>query len=424
MTLALVDANNFYVSCERLFQPRLEGKPVVVLSNNDGCAVARSSEAKALGVTMGAPYFQWEKLAKQHGIVVLSSNYALYGELSARLMRLLGNQAVGQEIYSIDESFLEVPVADAEADSWAQHLRQQIRRQLGLPVCVGVAPTKTLAKVCNHWAKKGRTAEGVCIWGDQDPQQRRQWFHETPVGDLWGVGRRLAARLEAHGVQSAGDLARTDSHWLRQHYGVVLARTQQELRGVPCLSLEEVSPPRQQIQCSRSFGRSVTEFSDVLESLSLHTQRGIEKLHEQALWAGSVQVMVRSSPFREGFYSGTAHRRLPEPSRDYRVLWEAVRSAAAEAFQPGVSYQKSGILLFDLQAQARTGDLFAVQEGGEERAERLQEALQRAQDRFGKHTLARGVGGLRQGRDWAMRSDRRSPSYLSDWWSLPVAFAR
>lgn len=245
-----------------------------------------------------------------------------------------------------------------------------------------------------------------------------------PVGDLWGVGRRLAARLEAHGVQSAGDLARTDSRWLRQHYGVVLARTQQELRGVPCLSLEEVSPPSQQIQCSRSFGRSVTEFSDVLESLSLHTQRGIEKLHEQALWAGSVQVTVRSSPFCEGFYSGTAHRRLPEPSRDYRVLWEAVRSAAAEAFQSGVSYQKSGILLFDLQVQARTGDLFAVQEGGEEWAERLQEALQRAQERFGKHTLARGVGGLRQGRDWAMRSDRRSPSYLSDWWSLPVAFAR
>lgn len=426
MTLALVDANNFYVSCERLFQPRLEGRPVVVLSNNDGCAVARSNEAKALGVAMGAPYFQWEKLAKQHGIVVLSSNYALYGELSARLMRLLGKQAVGQEIYSIDESFLEVPVADAEAGSWAQHVRQQVRRQLGLPVCVGVAATKTLVKVCNYWAKKGRTAEGVCVWGDLDPQQRRQWFHETPVGDLWGVGRRLAARLEAQGVQSAADLARTDSRWLRQHYGIVLTRTQQELRGIFCLSLEEIPPLRQQIQCSRSFGQPVTKFADLLESLSLHTQRGVEKLHEQKLRAGSVQVTVRNSPFREGFYSGTAHRRLVIPTRDYRALWEAVRSAAAEAFQQGISYQKSGILLFDLQSgDASQGDLFEpFSPADDPKAEQLQKALQQVQSRFGKALLSRGVGGLRQGRQWAMRSDRRSPGYLSDWHTLPVAFAR
>lgn len=426
MTLALVDANNFYVSCERLFQPRLVGKPVVVLSNNDGCAVARSNEAKALGIAMGAPHFQWEHLVRQHGIVVLSSNYALYGELSARLMRLLGREAIGQEIYSIDECFLEVPVVGENILPWAQNIRQKVQRELGLPVCVGVAPTKTLAKVCNHWAKKGRAEQGVCVWEDLERQQRRLWLMETPVEDLWGVGKRLSARLQSHGIATAADLIRTEVQWLRSHYGVVLARTQQELRGVPCLSVEEIPAQRQQIQCSRSFGAPVSAFSSLLESLSLHTQRGVEKLREQGLWASSVQVTVRSSPFREGFYSGTAHRRLLQPSRDYRVLWDAIRAAATEAYRPGVSYQKSGILLFDLQkARTLTMDLFAQDAREEEnRAEALQNALRGIHAKFGKRSLGLGVGGIRQARDWAMRSDRRSPSYLSDWQSLPVAFAQ
>ncbi len=426
MTLALVDANNFYVSCERLFQPKLEGKPVVVLSNNDGCAVARSNEAKALGIAMGAPYFQWEKIAREQDIVVLSSNYALYGELSARLMRLLGREAAGQEIYSIDESFLEVPVHGAAILPWAHDLRRRVRKELGLPVCVGVAPTKTLTKLCNHWAKKGRAEQGVCIWEDLERHQRRRWMTETPVSDVWGVGGRLAARLQAHGILTAADLARTEQRWLRGHYGVVLVRTQRELRGIPCLTLEEIPPPQQQIQCSRSFGNPVTTFSAVLESLSRHTQRGVEKLRGQNLRAASVQVTLRSSPFREGFYSGSAHRRLFRPSRDYRVLWDAVRGAAAEAFQAGVAYQKSGILLFDLQAaNAVSGDLFAASDtGGETRSDALQETMHRAQARFGKGILVRGVAGIRQEREWAMRSDRRSPCYLSDWQSLPIAYAR
>lgn len=426
MSIAIVDANNFYVSCERLFQPKLEGRPVVVLSNNDGCAVARSNEAKALGIAMGAPFFQWKALAEKHGIVVLSSNYALYGELSARLMRLLGTFSPRQEIYSIDESFLEVPVSSSQVLSWGAEIRFRARRDLGLPVCVGVGPSKTLAKLCNHWAKKGRTADGVCAWESLPPATRKEWMENTEVSEVWGVGRRLAKSLQEHGIRSVADLRQTSKSWIRDHYGVVLARTQQELRGMSCLDLEEISPPQKQIQCSRSFGAPVTEFSDLLESLSMHTQRGVEKLRRQGLWAQSVQVEMRSSPFREGYYHGVAARSLPQGAQSYQVLFDAVRAAAAEAYRTGVAYQKSGIWLSGLEnAATQTGDLFAaLDEAQEQRSSALFAAFSAIRERYGRQALGFGAVGLQQARSWSMRTDRRSPGYLSDWRSLPVAYAR
>ncbi|MBN2679944.1 Y-family DNA polymerase [Acidithiobacillus montserratensis] len=429
MTFALVDANNFYVSCERLFAPQLEGRPVVILSNNDGCAVSRSAEAKALGIGMGKPYFQWQKLAEQQGVVVLSSNYALYGELSARMMRLLGSLSAAQEIYSIDESFLHIPVQGSEALLWGQATRRRVHKELGLPVCVGMGPSKTLAKLCNHWAKKGRMAGGVCDWDSIPADQKAQWLQETPVDAVWGIGRQGSKSLAQQHIHQVMDLLRADPVALRQRYGVVLARIHRELQGVSCLSLEQIPPKHQHIQCSRSFGRATEKLADLEESLSVHAQRCAAKLRQDGQVAQGVQIQIRSSPHRGRYYSGVAFRRLNRPSNDYRELWSAVKVALAEAYRPGVRYVKSGILLSDLQDvnAPETRNLFAPETDAAEcrnqKQAALAETLSLLQKRYGKAAPGFGVAGLRTPQVWSMRTGKRSPHYLSDWSDIPVVQA-
>ncbi|MBU2793697.1 Y-family DNA polymerase [Acidithiobacillus thiooxidans] len=429
MRFALVDANNFYVSCERLFAPQLEGRPVVILSNNDGCAVSRSAEAKALKIGMGTPYFQWQKLAKQQGVVVLSSNYALYGELSARMMRLLGSLSAAQEIYSIDESFLHIPVSGKEALRWGSAVRHRVRKELGLPVCVGMGPSKTLAKLCNHWAKKGRVAEGVCDWDSIPDNQKVQWLQDTPIDAVWGIGRQLGESLRRQNIQQIAEFLRADPVAIRQRYGIVLARTQQELQGISCLQLEQIPQKRQHIQCSRSFGQAVESLTDLEESLSVHTQRCAAKLRQNDQKAQGVQIQIRSSPHRGRYYSGVAFRPLANPSNHYQDLWQAVKAALAEAYRPGVRYIKSGILLSALQDvnMPETRSLFIPEDDAitpdDAQKKALADVLTLLQKRYGKAAPGFGVAGLRAERAWAMRAGNRSPRYLNAWSDIPVVRA-
>lgn len=294
---ALVDCNNFYASCEKLFDPKLAGRPLVVLSNNDGCVVARSAQAKALGVPMGVPWFKIQALAREHGIVARSSNYALYADMSNRVVEILSGFTPCMEVYSIDESFLDFR-GFADRTTHGQFIRQRIAHWLGLPVCVGIAPTKTLAKLANHIAKKDPRFEGVCDLAQMAPEVRAAHFAAIDVGEVWGVGRRIAEQLAGMNIRTVADLANTNPQAIRRRFSVVLERTVRELNGTGCLDLEEMAPPKQQIMASRSFGQSVEDLPTLKEAVAAYTSRAAEKLRQQACVAGALTVMIRTNPFK------------------------------------------------------------------------------------------------------------------------------
>ena len=278
---ALVDVNNFYVSCERVFNPNLESTPLVVLSNNDGCAVARSNEVKALGVKMGTPWFKMKNLARQHGILAFSSNYTLYGDMSNRVATILRDFSPDIEVYSIDESFLRIETVThlyGGAVAMGQQMRERIRQWTGLPVCVGIAPTKTLTKFANHLAKKNAVFEGVCDLHAMTRLERLEWMYGVEVGEVWGVGRRIAKRLEAMHIGTVLDLRNASPKEIRAQFGVVIERTCNELRGISCLELDDVAPSKQQIMSSRSFGTPVETIAELREAVASYIARAAEKL--------------------------------------------------------------------------------------------------------------------------------------------------
>ena len=276
--LALVDCNNFYVSCERVFRPDLIGKPVAVLSNNDGCVVARSKEVKDLGVKMGVPLFQIQQLVNQHQIKLFSSNYCLYADMSARVMATLEEFAPNLEVYSIDEAFLDLTgVCHRDPIAYGQRIRKAVVRATGIPVCVGMGPTKTLAKLANFAAKKWLKTEGVLDLSD--PVRREKLMRIVPVGEVWGIGSRTTAKLNQLGIQSVWDLATQPSKRIHSQFNVVVARTVLELNGIPCLELEEISPNKQQIVCSRSFSRRLTDYSELSQALAEFCSRAQERQH-------------------------------------------------------------------------------------------------------------------------------------------------
>jgi len=301
MPIALVDCNNFYVSCERAFNPSLEGKPVVVLSNNDGCAVARSGEVKALGVKMAEPWFKMEKLAKQHGIIALSSNYALYGDLSARVMSILSTFSPRQEVYSIDECFLDLDGLDpASLVTYGQTIRKTIKQHVGIPVCVGIADTKTLAKLANHCAKKRFAGkDGVCDFGRYSNTQISKLFATIPVGDIWGIGRKITERLVAMKIETVEGLRTADPNRMRQQFSIVVERTVKELNGISCIELDAANTPRQQIMVSRSFGQEVSNYDDLAESVAYFAPSAAEKLRKDGSVAASLCVFIQTNPFKE-----------------------------------------------------------------------------------------------------------------------------
>jgi len=423
MPIALVDCNNFYASCERVFNPNLEGKPVVVLSNNDGCAVARSNEVKALGIKMGEPWFKMEKLAKQHGIIALSSNYTLYGDMSARVMSILSNFSPQQEIYSIDECFLDLSgFAHLSLVDYGQCIRETVKQNTGIPVCVGIAETKTLAKLANHCAKKGFAGkDGVCDFGLLSHVERSTLFSSISVGEIWGVGRKHTEKLLTLGIHTVEDLRTADQERIRKHFSVVLARTVQELNDISCIELEEAGVPRQQIMVSRSFGAKVSSLSELSESVAQYATLAAEKLRHDCSVASSLCVFVRTAPFREDEkqYHNSVIVPISNPSDNTSRLIGAALSGLKQIYLDGFRYKKTGVLLMALQPKATMQhDLFADADY-QMKSDSLMQVMDAINHKMGKGSLSTGASGIRQ--RWSMRREKKSPDYTSDWNELIVA---
>lgn len=423
MPIALVDCNNFYVSCERMFNPRLEGKPVVVLSNNDGCAVARSNEVKALGIKMGEPWFKMEKIARQHGIIAYSSNYTLYGDLSSRVMSILSNFSPKQEIYSIDECFLDLDGFDPKTLMvFGQTIRQAVKRNVGIPVCVGIADTKTLAKLANHCAKKGLAGkDGVCDFGTLNEEQRRELFAGIPVNEVWGVGFRITARLLDMNITTVEDLRAANLKMIRSQFSVVLERTVRELNGVSCIELEEAGTPRQQIMVSRSFGQTVTTLDDLSESVAYFTTRAAEKLRHDGSVAASLCVYIRTNPFKEGEpqYQRSIIVPFNQPTDDTSRLVKAARVGLKEIYRNGYHYKKSGVLLMGLQPKGSVQANLFDDPDRQSRSDHRMRVMDAINRKMGQGCLTLAASGIRQ--RWAMRRERKSPNYTTDWNELPGA---
>lgn len=423
-TFALVDGNNFYCSCERVFRPDLVGRPLVVLSNNDGCAVARSQEAKDLGIKMGVPFFQIRHLVQEAGLVALSSNYALYADMSARMMAILGQFSPVQEVYSIDECFVDLTGMRGVAGSltlYGQAMRERVLQWIGIPTCVGIAPSKTLAKMANHMAKKnvGRRWSGVCDLAGLPERERDELLGRVDVGEVWGVGRRLRERLVADGIATALDLKRASPSFIRSTVSVMLERTVHELNGIACYGFEPDAQPQKQIICSRSFGHPVLTQEDLSIAVRDFAATAAERMRRQGLKAGQVHVFIQTSPFRkqDKQYSGAVVVPLAVPAGDTLRLVEVALVGLARLYKPGFRYAKAGVMLLDLTDRAvEQADLFA---GPAPRRERLMAALDAVNDRFGRGTLR--VGNVEGHQAWHMSQNSKTPSYTTEWEGLPTA---
>ena len=417
-SIALIDVNNFYVSCERVFNPKLVGKPVVVLSNNDGCAVARSNEAKALGVPMGAPWFKLKDLARQHGIIGLSSNYALYADMSNRVMSILREYSPDQEVYSIDESFLDLTgFKSRDLIKYGQHMRKRILRWTGLPVCVGIGSTKTLAKLANHCAKKQSVFNSVCNLNALSNNEIDLLLSQIDVGEIWGIGRKLAPKLQALGINSVLDLKRASPERLRQQFSVVMEKTVHELNGTVCIDLEDIAPPKQQIMSSRSFGQSVQDYNSLAESITLYVSTAAVKLRQQQSLAGSVYVYIATSPFKldEKQYSNGIRIPLPNPTDDTRQLVNIALWALKQIYRPNYSYAKAGIVLSELvNRQHLQNDLFARLPS----SDALMTVMDGINRKMGKESIKLASEGF--ARPWRMKQGNKSPSYTTKWGDLPT----
>lgn len=419
----LVDVNNFYVSCERAFNPRLANVPVVVLSNNDGCAVARSNEVKALGVKMGAPWFQMKELARQHGIVALSSNYTLYGDMSNRVVSILREFSPDIEVYSIDESFLRVETVDhlyGGATAMGQAMRRRIGQWTSLPVCAGFGESKTLAKLANHLAKKNLVFDGVCDFTALTDAQRQQWMEKIEVEEVWGVGRRIAVRLQVMGIRSVLDLATADLKLIRRQFGVVMERTASELQGTSCLELDDLADPKQQIMASRSFGEMVYDLAELGEAVAWHIDRAAEKLRDQGSVAGAVYVFIQTNRFRQADaqYNPGVVVPLTDVSDDTRALTTAAMKGLKHIYRPGYSYKKCGVMLMELTTKLQRQETLFDDAAARAKSAKLMVAMDAVNSVWGRGTLRTGAAGMSKA--WAMRSENRSPRYTTNWDELPM----
>lgn len=421
--IALIDVNNFYVSCERVFNPKLHHKPVVVLSNNDGCAVARSNEVKALGVNMAAPWFKFKDLAKQHDIQAYSSNYALYADMSNRVMSILRQFSPEQEVYSIDESFLDLTgFQSRDLIAYGQAMRQRILQWTGLPVCVGIGNTKTLAKLANHCAKKRPVFNGVCNLNLLSHQQCNALFNEIDVSEVWGVGRRLSVKLKALGVHTVLDLKQANDEHMRQLFSVVMQKTIQELNGIACIDLEHTRPDKKQILSSRSFGYPVSDYQSLVESISLYMRRATEKLRAQSAYAGVVHVYIRTSPFKEhqSFYSNGLTVAMPSPSNDTRQLTNVALWILKQIYKPNYQYVKAGVMLDNLMPNAGLQQDMFSQATNANQSSQLMRVLDAINKRMGRETIKLASEGFNK--PWKMKQENKSPHYTTNWHDLIKAY--
>ena len=416
---ALVDCNNFYASCERLFRPELNGKPVVVLSNNDGCIIARSNEAKALGIPMGAPLFKMKYLIAKHGVHVFSSNYALYGDLSYRVMEVLRQMECNVEVYSIDEAFLSLPVNKIwNRLEYAAELRERVRKHVGIPVSIGIATTKTLAKIANRVAKKNPQHQGVFdLVGNS---QMNQILQGTDVGDVWGIGRRSAEKLIGRGIYTAYDLKLADETWIRKHLTVVGARTVMELNETPCISLEKAPPCPKSIVTSRTFGHPITDIENLREAVISFVSIAAEKLRKQEVEADNLNLYITTGPFDEqSSYSNNQTITLPRPTASTPDLIEVTMRCLKSLYRPGYRYRKAGVMLAGIVKQGyRQQDLFSPLIAAKE-DQPLMAALDKINGKWGRHTIQYGMT-AEAGKPWSMQQARKSPAYTTNWHELPV----
>ncbi len=409
-TLALVDCNNFYASCERLFNPSLNGKPVVVLSNNDGCAIARSNEAKALGIGMGEPYFKWKHLIETQGVKVFSANFALYGDMSRRVMATLQQFTPNIEIYSIDEAFMsldDLGIVDHEA--FGRDVRRTVLRHTGLPVSLGLARTKTLAKVANHAAKKVPRHQGVCVLLDDAAVRAR--LASIPVGDVWGVGRRKAKWLNDQGILTAEALMDFDDRLIRKHLSVMTLRTVFELRGIACLGLEAAAPFKKSIATTRTFGDEIRDPAELEAAVCSFTALSAESLRGQGSAAGGMQVFVETSPFKPDYYANAVFGDMCPPTSFTPALMGMARRLLARICRPGLSYKRAGVVLMGfVRADAEGAGLYEAP-AQQEKQGRLMEAVDRLDgDVFwAREQLSDGLH---------LKQARRSGRFTSRWSEL------
>jgi DNA polymerase V len=417
---ALVDCNNFYASCERVFDPSLCGRPVVVLSNNDGCIVARSSEAKALGIPMGVPFHEWEALIKRKGVQIRSSNYPLYGDMSRRVMRVLSDSVPELEVYSVDEAFLSIAsFPRSNLSEMARALRDRVVRWTGIPVSIGIGPTKTLAKAANKLAKQDLGSQGVLNWQDQPSPE--DTLALLKLGDVWGVGTRLGAALGHMGVRTALDLMRMDPQRIRRRFNVCLMRTVLELRGTICYPLGSSPPPKQTVGCSRTFREPVVDLAVLREALSAYTVVAAEKLRGQHSLAHMMQVFLMTNPFHQKLpqYANTALRTFPVPTSYTPDLIRAAADGLAEIYRFGYEYKRVGVMLAEIVPDHQVqGDLFAA---NDPRLKRLMGAVDHINGTWGRDTLFFAAAGI--ARPWKMQQQRLSRRYTTRWDELPVVRA-
>ncbi|WP_019411720.1 translesion error-prone DNA polymerase V subunit UmuC [Pseudomonas psychrophila] len=406
---ALIDCNSFYASCERVFRPDLAKVPIVVLSNNDGCVIARSYDAKP-HVKMGEPYFQIKHRLEALGIVAFSSNYALYGDLSERVMSLIESQVPAVEVYSIDECFADL-TGIADPGEMGRRLRAQIVQYTGIPVGVGIAHTKTLAKLANHTAKRLQAQTGgvVNLCGDHE----RHWvLRNTAVSEVWGVGRRMTLHLQGMGILSAMDLAKAEPWMLRKKFSVVIEKTARELAGTSCLELDEPDPPKQEICCSRMFGKRLTTIAPIKEAVATYMMRASEKLRAQKSYCQKVRVSIRTGMFNpdEAKYARGVVVTLPYPTDDVRLLTKVAVEAVEQVFQPGFRYSKAEVMLLDLRQPGEfTDDLFAINQPAE--ASRVMAVLDEINGRWGRGTLR--AASVPAHPEWGMRRELMSQGYTT-----------
>jgi DNA polymerase V len=435
--VVLADANSFFASCERVFDPSLANKPVIVLSNNDGCVVARSAEAKRLGIREGTPWFTIREEARLHGVVARSSNYELYASLSARMMSVMNRYFPRQQVYSIDECFFTTTLKATDATEVSKRMRDAVLKGVGVPVSVGLAPTKTLAKVANHWAKRHPECGGVASWNDIVEAEGDAALANVPIGEVWGVGRRMTKKLQALGVVTALDLQRHDPVDIRHRFSIQLERTVRELNGVPCVPDDALDASANngkrttEILCSRMFSTPITDFTQMSQALSVYSQRACRRLRRQGSLCSYVSAFCTTSPYgAEGTYSSIqVTATLPDPSDDPLTISKAACNAVEKRFDPHARYIRAGVLLLGLT----DADRFETFDGLESKQDQgLGAVLDEVTKRFGPLRVGIGYGGIRgkgqssedTGATWSMRREMLSPRSTTRWDEMAIAKAK
>ena len=415
-SIAIIDVNNFYVSCERVFNPKLENKPVVVLSNNDGCAISLSNEAKALGIKMGTPWFKFKEFAKQENVTALSSNYTLYLDMSHRVMTLLSKFSPDQEIYSVDESFLDLTTFKSkDLIKYGQQIKTKIKQWTGLPVSIGIGSTKTLSKLANHIAKKNPSFKGVCNLNAMDQDTLETWMSHIPVNEVWGVGRSLAPKLNQLGIMTVLDLKQADPDYIRQQFSIVLEKTVRELNGVMCMELKDIEEPNKEIIVSRSFGRRVKDKQELIEAITSYTSRAAERMRKQESVATSLYVYIRTSPHDDKKqYANGVNVPLFQPSDDSMVLTNAALLGLDYIYRDGYDYQKAGITLCNLTSKHKVqGNLF-----NNTISHSRMKIMDTINQRW-KGKLKLGSEGVTK--EWEMKAQFKSRNYTTNWDQLMIA---